>query len=153
MAWLCIWFGISNTCGGLWPNGQNKIGKLIKNMIRSAPKMASFGQVKVWQRWSGKQRGSWSGELKHQYLIWFRTGAQLEGRGERWVVTSTLPFFGNWKKSALIWRKNILIVVIYVWNFSFKMKFLKISRWINRKFFPLRGLSFFCGKSLFTEMP
>ena len=21
MAWLCIWFGISNTCGGLWSNG------------------------------------------------------------------------------------------------------------------------------------
>ena len=26
LAWLCIWFGISNTCGSLWSNGvgQNR---------------------------------------------------------------------------------------------------------------------------------
>ena len=46
-------------------------------------------------------------------------GAQLEGGEGR----SPLPFFKNWKKSALIWRKNAQIVVICGYNFSFKMKF------------------------------
>ena len=40
------------------------------------------------------------------------------------------------EKSALIWRKNALIVVIYGYNFSFKMNFLRVSRKKNRRLFP-----------------
>ena len=35
--------------------------------------------------------------------------------------------FKKKKKSALIWGKNALIVVIYGQNFSFKMKSLRVS--------------------------
>ena len=44
--------------------------------------------------------------------------------------------FRKLKKSALIWRKNVLIVVIYGYNFSIKMKFLRVSRGKTRRFFP-----------------
>ena len=47
-----------------------------------------------------------------------------------------MPFFKNWKKSALIFGENALIVVIYVLNFSFKMQFLRVSRRKNQRFFP-----------------
>ena len=40
------------------------------------------------------------------------------------------------EKSALIWRKNALIVVISGCNFSFKMKFLRVSRGKPIYFFP-----------------
>ena len=43
------------------------------------------------------------------------------------------------EKSALIWRKNALIVVIYAYNFSFKMNFLRVSRKKTRRFFPCRA--------------
>ena len=43
--------------------------------------------------------------------------------------------FRKLKKSALIWRKNVLIVVIYGYNFSFKIKFLRASRGKACRFF------------------
>ena len=46
-----------------------------------------------------------------------------EGGGE---VSPAL--FRKLEKSALIWRKNALIVVIYGYDFSFKMRFLRVSR-------------------------
>ena len=52
------------------------------------------------------------------------------GRGE---VSPAL--FQKLEKSALILRKNALIVVIYGYNFSFKMRFLRVSREKNRIFF------------------
>ena len=47
---------------------------------------------------------------------------------------SPLPFFENWNKSVLIWRKNALTVVIYGYNFLFKMRFLRVSRGKTTKF-------------------
>ena len=43
--------------------------------------------------------------------------------------------FRKLEKSALIWRKNALIVVICEYNFSFKMKFLRVSRGKTRRVF------------------
>ena len=44
--------------------------------------------------------------------------------GEGEVFTD---FFSKIGKSALIWRKSAMIVVIHGYNFSFKMKFLRVS--------------------------
>ena len=44
--------------------------------------------------------------------------------------------FRKLEKSALIWGKNALIVVIYGLNFSFKMQFFRVSRQKNRRFLP-----------------
>ena len=55
-----------------------------------------------------------------------------KGRGEE--VSPAL--FQALEKSALIWRKNALIVIIYGLNFSFKMKFSRISRRKKPRFFP-----------------
>ena len=52
--------------------------------------------------------------------------------------------FQKLEKSALIWRKNALIVVIYGYNFSFKMKFLRVSRGKTRRFFPARPFFRIC---------
>ena len=60
-------------------------------------------------------------------------GAQLEGEGGK--VYPAL--FQKLKKSALILRKNVLIVVIYKLNFSFKMQSLRVSRRKNRRFMPV----------------
>ena len=43
--------------------------------------------------------------------------------------------FGKLEKSALIWRKNALIVVICGYNFSFRMKILRVSRGKTHRFF------------------
>ena len=53
-------------------------------------------------------------------------------RGVRGEVSPAL--FENWKKNPLHQRKNALIVVIYGYNFSIKMKFLRVSR--GKDFFP-----------------
>ena len=58
-------------------------------------------------------------------------GVTRGGRGE---VSPAL--FWKLEKSAPIWRKNALIVVIYGYNFSFKMRFLRVSRGKTRRFFP-----------------
>ena len=54
-------------------------------------------------------------------------------------ISSTLKvspaFFWKLEKSALIWGKNAQIVVIYGYNFSIKMKFLRVSRGKTRRFF------------------
>ena len=34
MAWLGIWFGIYNICGGVWSNGVGQNRETMKNMIR-----------------------------------------------------------------------------------------------------------------------
>ena len=44
--------------------------------------------------------------------------------------------FKKLEKIVLIWRKNALIVVIYGYNFSFKMKFLRVSRGKTCRFLP-----------------
>ena len=44
--------------------------------------------------------------------------------------------FRKLENSALIWRKNALIVVSYGYNFSFKTKFLRVSSGKTRRFFP-----------------
>ena len=63
------------------------------------------------------------------------SGTGLNTQSQKWAhnfISSRRPTRGgggedspaiSWKleKSALIWRKNALIVVIYGWNFSFKM--------------------------------
>ena len=46
------------------------------------------------------------------------SGTSLEGGGGR----SLLPFFQKLEKSALIFKKHAMIVVIYGLNFSFKKK-------------------------------
>ena len=51
---------------------------------------------------------------------------------------SSLPFFGNFVKRALIWEK---MPVVYGLDFSFKMQLLRVSR-RNRKFFYAGSL--FC---------
>ena len=56
-------------------------------------------------------------------------------------MRSLIPFFGNWKKCPDFVKKNALIVVIYVLNFSFKVQFLKASM-IKKESFP--ASSFFC---------
>ena len=33
-----VWFGISNTCGGAWPNGIGKMEKPMKNKMRTVLK-------------------------------------------------------------------------------------------------------------------
>ena len=43
----------------------------------------------------------------------------------------SLALFKNWKKSVLIWRKKYPDL-----NFSFKVKFLRVSRRKNRRIFP-----------------
>ena len=44
--------------------------------------------------------------------------------------------FQKLEKSALILRKNALIVIIFGLNYSFKMQFLRVSRRRNHIFFP-----------------
>ena len=56
-------------------------------------------------------------------------------RGGRGEVSPTI--FQKLEKSALIWRKNTLILVIYGYNFSFKTKFSRVSRRKTRIFFHL----------------
>ena len=58
--------------------------------------------------------------------------------GERDEISPA--FLRKLEKSVLIWRKNALIVVIYGYNFLFKMKFLRVSRGKNRRTI-LRGQS------------
>ena len=48
-----------------------------------------------------------------------------------------LHFFKNWKKVPQFSEKNILIVVIYGINFSFKIQFLEVSRRNNWEFLPM----------------
>ena len=45
------------------------------------------------------------------------------------------PFQELEKRASVFW-KNVLIVVIYGLNFSFKMQFLRISRRKGWRFFP-----------------
>ena len=51
----------------------------------------------------------------------------------------SLALFRKLEKSTLIWRKNALIVVIYGYNFSFKMRSLRVSRGKTRGFFPCQA--------------
>ena len=55
------------------------------------------------------------------------------------------------KKNALILGKNALIVVICGLNFSFKIKFLRLSRRKNRRFFSAGPFS--CCKWFFMKVP
>ena len=72
-------------------------------------------------------------------------------RGGRGQVSPAL--FQKYEKSALILGKNVLILVIYGLNFSFKMQFLRVSR--NKTGdFSLRGKIYFsCCTGLFIKMP
>ena len=65
-------------------------------------------------------------------------GALLEGE---WGEVSP-ALVKKLDKSALIWRKNALIVVIYGLNFSFKMQFLIVSRRKSQEFFPMAPFFF-----------
>ena len=61
--------------------------------------------------------------------------------------------FQKLEKCALIWRKNVLIVVIYGYNFSFKMKFLRVSRGKTGRSFPCGAiLSLVLGECL-SKLP
>ena len=58
--------------------------------------------------------------------------------------------FQKLEKSALIWGKNALVVVIYGLNFLFKMQFVRFSRRKSRRFFPPGP--FLCTRS-FIKVP
>ena len=64
------------------------------------------------------------------------SGPRRVTRGEGGEVS--LALFRKLEKSALTWRKNALIVVIYGYSFSFKMKFLilRVPGGKSRRFFP-----------------
>ena len=65
------------------------------------------------------------------YKLFFAWRVTRGGRGEVSPV-----HFWKLEKSAQIWRKITLIVVIYGYNFSFKMKFLRVSKGKHVDFFP-----------------
>ena len=68
-------------------------------------------------------------------------------RGGRGEVSPAL--FRKLEKSALISRKNTLIVIIYGYNFSIKMKFLRVSWGKTRRFYAYGAfLSRVVGKCL-----
>ena len=71
---------------------------------------------------------------KHSELLANSSFRHITRRVESGEVSPAL--YQKLEKSALIWRKIVLIVVIYGYNFSFKMKFLRVSRQINQRFFP-----------------
>ena len=71
--------------------------------------------------------------LKRQKKQQLRQARNLRGGGGE--VSPAL--FRKLEKSALIWRKNAMIVVIYGYNFSIKMKFLRVSRGKPVDFFPV----------------
>ena len=62
-----------------------------------------------------------------------------------------MPFFQKLEKSAPIFGKNVVIVVIYGLNLSFKMQFLSISRRKNRRSFSAGFFSLLC-KWLFIKV-
>ena len=73
----------------------------------------------------------------------------MGGRGK---VSPAL--FRKLEKSVLIWRKNALIVVIYGYNFSFKMKFLRVSCGKTCRFLPCGAfLSRVVGACMFIKVP
>ena len=62
------------------------------------------------------------------------TRGRKGGGGEVFIA-----LFRKLEKKRPNWRKNALIVVIYGYNFSIKMKFLRVSRGKTRRFFPCRA--------------
>lgn len=71
------------------------------------------------------------------------------GEGKGWGLPC---LFRKLEKRALILGKYTLIGVIYRLNFSFTVKFLRVSRRKNKDF-ALRDLSFSWCRWLFTEVP
>ena len=69
------------------------------------------------------------------YIHIYITGTYIEGGGGK--VPPAL--FGKLEKIPLIWRKNVLIVVIYVSNFSFQTKFLRVPREKTRRLFSCKA--------------
>ena len=71
---------------------------------------------------------------KHCELLSNSSFRRITRRVERGEVSPAL--YQKLEKSPLIWRKIVLIVVIHGYNFSFKTRFLRVSRRINQKSFP-----------------
>ena len=64
--------------------------------------------------------------MPNWHYLRFREARHVTRGGEGGGVSPAL--FRKLEKSALIWRKNALIVVIYGYNFSLKTKFSRVSR-------------------------
>ena len=85
--------------------------------------------------------------VKNIVILWSR----YVTRGRRGIGRLPCPF-SETGKSALIWKENFQIAVVYGQNFSFKMKFSWVFRRKNRIFFSLWCLSFSCCRWMFIEV-
>ena len=56
--------------------------------------------------------------------------------GSKYASNTCTYFLNKTELKIRKLEKNALIVVIYGYNFSFKMNFLRVSRKKNRRFFP-----------------